>query len=117
MKRILSLAVIATVTMMPAAHAAVSDEDFQQLREQLAAVSARLEQLAAENAELRAAQEESAVALSTVQESVVEVSAVESSAQVETWSDRVRLDGDFRYRYERIDPEGSDSRRRNRIPV
>jgi hypothetical protein len=115
MKRILSLAVIATVTMMPAAHAAVSDEDFQQLREQLAAVSARLEQLAAENAELKAAQQESAATLSTVQEAVVEVSAAESPAQGETWADRVRLDGDFRYRYERIDPEGSDTRRRNRI--
>jgi cell division protein FtsB len=88
MKRILSLAVIATVTMMPAAHAAVSDEDFQQLREQLAAVSARLEQLAAENAELKAAQQESAATLSTVQEAVVEVSAAESPAQGETWADR-----------------------------
>jgi hypothetical protein len=100
MKRILSLVVAATVIMMPSAHAAVSDEEFQQLREQLAAVSARLEQIAAENAELRAAQEES---------------AAEIPAQAETWSDRVRLDGDFRYRYESIDPEGADTRRRNRI--
>jgi hypothetical protein len=33
----------------------------------------------------------------------------------DNWSDRIRLDGDFRYRYERTDPEGSDTRRRNRI--
>ena len=30
-------------------------------------------------------------------------------------ADRVKLDGDFRYRYERIDVEGSDTRSRNRI--
>ena len=110
MKRILSLVVAASIITMPAAFAAVSDEDFQQLREQLAAVSARLEQLAAENAELRAAQEESAGAITDVEMTVADLPAAG-----EGWTDRVRLDGDFRYRYERIDPQGSDTRTRNRI--
>jgi hypothetical protein len=110
MKRVLSLVMAASIITMPAAHAAVSDEDFQQLREQLAAVSARLDQLAAENAELRAAQEKSSSAITEVETTVATLPAAS-----ENWSDRVRMDGDFRYRYERIDPEGSDTRRRNRI--
>jgi len=100
---------------MPAAHAAVSDEDFQQLREQLAAVSQRLDELAAENAELRAAQEQSVTAISEVQATVTKIEPSVAQVAVESWSDRVVLDGDFRYRYERIDLEGSDARSRNRI--
>lgn len=110
MKQILSLAVAVSIIISPAAFAAVSDEDFAALREQLAAVSARLEQLAAENAELRAAQDQADTAISEVQTTVAEM-----PASSESWADRVKLDGDFRYRYEYIDEDGSDSRKRNRI--
>jgi len=110
MKQILSLAVAVSIIVSPAAFAAVSDEDFAALREQLAAVSARLEQLAAENAELRAAQDQADTAISEVQTTVAEM-----PASSESWADRVKLDGDFRYRYEYIDEDGSDSRKRNRI--
>ena len=95
MKRILTVALLSSVVAMPNAMAEVSDEDFEQLREQLALMSQRLDQLAAENAELRQAQEQAAPA--------------------DAWPDRVMLDGDFRYRYETIDVEGSPKRRRNRI--
>ena len=110
MKRILSLAVAASIVISPAALAAVSDEDFAELREQLAAVSARLEQLAAENAELRAAQDQADTAISEVKTTVAEIPAAS-----ESWPDRIKVDGDFRYRYESIDAEGSDTRKRNRI--
>ncbi len=110
MKRILTLAVAMTVYVAPSAFAEVSEEDFEQLRAQLQAVSARLEELAAENAALKAAQEESATTISEVETTVAAM-----PASSESWSDRVRLDGDFRYRYETIDPEGSSSRERNRI--
>jgi hypothetical protein len=110
MKRILSLVLATTFVTAPTAYAAVSDEDFAELRAQLAAVSARLEELAAENTRLKAAQEESATAISDVSATVAEL-----PASGDNWTDRVKLDGDFRYRYERIDPEGSDTRRRNRI--
>jgi len=95
MKRILSLVIVASIVVASTVNAAVSDEEIQQLREQLAALSQRLDELAAENAQLREVQED--------------------STQEEVWSDRIRLDGDFRYRYERIDPEFSDTRTRNRI--
>ena len=53
MKRTLFWLVLASIALTPAAFAAVSDEEFAELREQLEAISARLEELAAENAELR----------------------------------------------------------------
>ena len=110
MKRILSLAMASTIIMAPAAFAEVSEEEFQQLREQLAAVSARLEELAAENTELRSAQAESATAIDKVETTVATLPGSGGN-----WSDRVRMDGDFRYRYENIDPQGGNSRNRNRI--
>jgi hypothetical protein len=115
MNKILSLMCAISFIAAPAAHGAVSDEDFQQLREQLAAVSQRLDELAAENAQLRAAQEESVAAINDVQATVTTIEPSDAAVAVETWSDRIVLDGDFRYRYERIDPEGSDARNRNRI--
>ena len=115
MKRILSLIFAVSLIAMPTAYAAVSDEEFQQLREQLAAVSMRLEQLAAENMELRTAQEQSAEAIVDVQTTVSEIQPTPAPMAGSTWADRITLDGDFRYRYERIDAEGSDVRSRNRI--
>jgi hypothetical protein len=110
MKQIISLTVLASIFFAPAAFGAVSDEEFAQLREQLAAVSARLDQLEAENIQLRAAQDQADTTISQVQTTVAEIPAT-----AESWTDRVKLNGDFRYRYEHIDKEGSDSRSRTRI--
>ncbi len=99
MKRTLTLALLIFVVATPNVMAEVSDADFELLREQLAAMSQRLDQLAAENAELRQAQNRTE----------------EPAVPAKTWSDRVTLDGDFRYRYETIDVEDSSKRRRNRI--
>jgi hypothetical protein len=115
MKRILVLMLAANFVATPTASAAVSDEDIERLREQLAAVSERLEILAAENADLRRAQDQAATAIADVRTSVAEVQEMDAPVAPESWSDRIRLDGDFRYRYENIDVEGSPSRERNRI--
>lgn len=80
--------------------AEVSDADIAELRQQLAALSQRLDALAAENDELRRASEAGQAA---------------APAAGESWSDRIALDGDFRYRYETIDAEGNSTRNRNRI--
>jgi FtsZ-binding cell division protein ZapB len=93
MKRILALAVASTITLAPAAFAEISEADFQLLREQLAAVSARLDELEAENAELRAAQKTSAAEIEMVETTVAQLPASGGN-----WSDRIRLGGDFRYR-------------------
>lgn len=115
MKRILFLMLACSFVGSPAAIAAVTDEDFERLRKQLAAVSLRLEELAAENAELRRAQDQAATAIADVETTVAGVRASEIPAAGDSWADRIKLDGDFRYRFEDIDAEGSDTRRRNRI--
>ena len=115
MNRLSFLMLVVSFVVSPTAFAAISDADFEQLREQLAAVSQRLEELAAENAELRRTQDQSATLIADVQTSVAEVQGAEAPVARENWSDRIRLDGDFRYRYESIDAEGSSTRRRNRI--
>jgi len=116
MNRIIFLALVAVSFLAsPMTYAAVSDDDFDALRAQLEAVSQRLDQLAAENAELRRAQGQAATAIADVQTSVAEVQEAKAPANTEAWSDRIRLDGDFRYRYESIDPEGSSTRKRQRI--
>lgn len=114
MKRILVL-IAASFVASPAALAAVSEDEFEELRRQLAAVSQRLDELAAENSALRPAQGKAATAITDVQTGVAEVTVAQNPAAKDAWFDRIRLDGDFRYRYETIDPEGSPRRERNRI--
>jgi len=108
MKRFIFLALLANLVVSPASFAAVSDEDIAELREQLAAMSQRLEQLAAENAELR--QE-----VSSVESSVADVQAAESATTSASWADRISFKGDTRLRYESIDEEGDSGRERGRF--
>ena len=99
MKTFLTITLVGMTVFAPVAAAAVSDEQFELLQQQLAELSQRLDKLEAENQTLRASQEN------------VEIAA----AGAESWSDRVRLDGDFRYRYESIGLEAQPTRQRNRI--
>ena len=109
MKRMGRLAVASLFLTSPMALGAVSDEAFEQLRAELAALAERVEQLAAENAELREAGAETATAVSEGQETAAE--------EKSSWSDRISINGDFRYRYENIDVglPNVDDRNRNRI--
>ena len=108
MKRIIGLALLMNFIAAPVAFAEVTDEDIAQLRQQLAAMSQRLEQLAAENAELR--QE-----VTTVETSVAEVQATTLPAAKQSWTDRLTFKGDTRLRQENIDEDGSEGRGRQRF--
>lgn len=115
MKRKLSLFLALHVFAVCNAFGAVSDADIEQLREQLAAMTQRLDELAADNAELRRSAAQTATAVADVQTSVADVHESSAGVAGESWSDRISLNGDFRYRYENIDADGSSSRNRNRI--
>jgi len=115
MKRILFLLLAINAFAGPTAFAAVSDDDFEQLRRQLAAVSQRLEELAAENADLRQSQAQTSTVVADVQKSISAGTGLDAQVAPTSWTDRISLGGDFRYRYENIDVEGSSSRNRNRI--
>lgn len=111
MKRVSAALAIASLFAVPAATAEVTENDIELLRAQLAAVSERLEELAAENAALKQSQAQNAAAMDEVKSTVASAAALGG----DSWTDRIGIDGDFRYRYETIDVEGSSLRRRSRI--
>ena len=115
MKQIPFLLVATSLFIGPSAVGAVTDEDFELLHTQLAAVSQRLDDLAAENAELKRSQADNTTAVADIQTSVVRIQDAGNVSAAEAWTDRIRMDGDFRYRYETIDVDSASIRSRNRI--
>ena len=99
--RLVSTAVlIVQIAVLPAkALAQVDQNEIAQLRAQITALSDRLEQLETDNAEMNIAIEET-----------------QESSGSSSWYNKVRITGDLRSRYERLDDDGKDSaRNRNRI--
>ena len=74
----------------PAAVTTVSAEEFAEMKRDMAMLLERFETLAAENAELRAAQ----------QQTEAEVVTVREDQEGMSWAERIKLSGDFRYRYQ-----------------
>ena len=103
-KGILLLASLMLTSSM--AMAAVTDEEFDaNCRGEFKEMSDKLDTLADENQELREQNEVLAQSYET-----------SGAAVTETWTDRIGISGDFRYRYENIDDEeGRDERNRSRI--
>jgi len=108
---------------LPGKSLAASDEDLAALRAQLQALSDRLDRLedenralTATNAELLKTNEENVAALIQGKEEVATDSPV-IATQTETsdWTDKIRWQGDFRYRFESFDIEGKPDRNRNRV--
>jgi hypothetical protein len=96
----------------PMAMGAVSDEDFAALRAELATLSDRLEALATENADLRQQHQDTA---EVAEQARIQAAAATGTGGSTSWTDRMSLNGDFRYRYENIDIEGKDDQNRSRI--
>lgn len=92
----------------PFSMAAVSDADFQAMKDSIATLTRKLndmeQELAAEKA--RAAQP-AAVAATPV--------AAPVKPAASSWTEKLSIQGDLRGRYENIDEEGSDDRNRDRI--
>ena len=121
--------------VFPDTSLAVSDEEIAGMRLQLQAMSERLDKLEAENrklvatnAELRNSVQAAPVNIAQpprqsapIMEGTAGATAVSGSNQPQTagiessWADRIRWQGDFRYRYENIDLQDYDSRNRSRI--
>jgi hypothetical protein len=86
----------------PRLHAATDDDVIAALQAQVAELSARLEAIESR---------------SRIREDTYQMPTTGAAARPEpSWSDRIRLKGDFRYRHESIDAEFADNdRHRNRI--
>ncbi len=100
------------IVASPMAAGAVTDEEFAALRAQLAALSVRIDELAAENVQLKDQAGQMAVVAQETSEKLV---AVEAASAGPSWTDRMSIDGDFRYRYENIDVQDKNERNRKRI--
>jgi hypothetical protein len=112
MKRLISAAVTAAILASTQASATVSDDDFAQLKADLASMAQRLNSLEAENANLRELSETTVTGLERAQ---TDLAVVKKGNSASSWSERIKMKGDFRYRYEEIDAQGKEKRDRNRI--
>jgi cell division protein FtsB len=118
------LILIAAISLLATSTAwAASDPEIQALREQLMALSQRLDaleqsnqELRAENAQLQSERTADSAAIADLAETTQAVSEqLEESSAETSWTDSIRLKGDFRFRHETIDEQMKDDRRRNRI--
>jgi len=111
MRRTVITLLVSLLLSSQMAAAAVSDADFAALRADFAALAQRLEALEAENAELKQQGQQTAM----VAEEAKSTAVVAQGSSGGGWTERVTMDGDFRYRFENIDIEGRDDRNRSRI--
>ncbi|MEM9255905.1 MAG: putative porin [Pseudomonadota bacterium] len=107
-----------TLGVAPAAYS-VTDTEFAELKAQLIELSQRMNALEEENRQLRAQGTETASQLANTQAELVDarsnLAVVQREEAPASWTDRIKIKGDFRYRYEEIKVEGQDKRDRNRI--
>jgi hypothetical protein len=110
-KEMLAIAAASMLLQGSAAFAAISDQEFAQLKADFASMAQRLSALELENSRLRELGKGTESSLAVVTK---ELASVQTSA-ASSWTDRIKVKGDFRYRYEEIDVQGKGSRERNRI--
>ena len=132
MKRGTALAGLLLLSAATAANAAVSEADLQQLQQKLEQALNRIDQLeqrlAAVDATQPAASTAPAGAVVSAQAPAPapaavaaapadQVASTAAKAEPSAWADRIRIEGDFRYRFQKDDVGDpiSDSRDRNRI--
>lgn len=114
---------VGCLTLLAAAPAVadVDEAEIRALREQIRSLSERLDQL---ERQARATERSEASSVATAPASERRAGpaaerAVENDVQerstAASWIDRIRFAGDFRYRFENIEIDGSEDRDRNRI--
>src|SRR5690606_40882095 len=112
---LLAAAVAADVSLSPAVHAA-SDDELAQIRLQLQSLMQRVDRLEAENDTLQAENSQLKRQAERVgrqldmhsSELARAADAPAPAAASAGWSDRVKLQGDARYRHQRSDDESAD---------
>ena len=113
MKKTLVLAVAGAVVMgSTLTHAAVSDAEFERLKADFASLANRLNALEQENTQLKELSDGTITELALAR---TEMTEIKGAAKASSWAERIKVKGDFRYRYERLDVQQADTRERNRI--
>lgn len=88
----------------------VRADEVDDLKRQLEQQYEQMRQIQNKLIELEAAQKQQGVAVAKLEET-----GTMTLPETLKWVEKIKLYGDFRYRYEMIDEEGSDNRNRNRI--
>lgn len=101
--------VLAGAVLSSQGRADVHEGEIAQLREQIRVLSERLDRLESSDSN------ETATATPIDAEIDQEIDRRVEARFAESWTERIRWNGDFRYRYENIDVEGMDERNRQRI--
>ncbi|MCF6263787.1 MAG: putative porin [Xanthomonadales bacterium] len=113
------IAVMAMLVISSGSMAAVNEQQFQQLLEQMNKMNSRLDKLEQENASLKQTNSElrqtNTVAIEQSSQMEEKLTGVDQRVEAVSWAERIRWKGDFRPRYEYIDAEGRETRNRNRI--
>jgi Putative porin len=126
MKHLIALFGLGMFLSSQAALAQVSQEEIQALRVQIETLTKRLDELERQNrrasppsaqAETKAATGSADAPAQSVDEKIDRAVAkqVDEKAAALSWAERMRWNGDFRYRYENIGTEGEEDRNRSRI--
>lgn len=130
MKKLAALIGLGVLLSSPAAPAQVSEEEIQALRAQIETLTRRLDELERQNrqpapsavqapATVQALPPDAAdgALAGTTDEKIERAVAEQVDERLAglSWAERMRWNGDFRYRYETIETEGQDDRNRSRI--
>ena len=114
MKRMLWLVLAFVFTGNSSAHAQVSKAEWEEFKAQFAAMSERVKALEIENQKLREASSKT-IKVEDLAATNAEVDTLKKRSTAASWAERIKWQGDFRYRYEDIDQAGSNNRDRHRI--
>jgi hypothetical protein len=114
MKQLTALFALGILLFSQAALAEVSEEEVQALRAQVEMLTKRLDELERQSQAAPPPAPEARTAAGTASDDAVAESADERVAAL-SWAERMRWNGDFRYRYENIATEGEEDRNRSRI--
>jgi len=119
MKKVISVAVASVLFGSAVTNAGVPEGEWEQFKAQFAAMSKRVNALEAENQELRSlAGAQTGINVVTVEDlnaTNAEIASLKAQNKSTSWAEKIKWQGDFRYRYETIDEDGKDDRDRNRI--
>lgn len=123
MKKLTVMLGLSLFLFSTALQAQVSEAEVEALRAQIEMLTKRLDELEKRNVETPAPDtvvvvEEERVMPETVvavEENKQGLEALEERVAAMSWAERLRWQGDFRYRYENIDQEGREGRNRSRI--
>jgi hypothetical protein len=113
MKKLVNIAIAVALFASGNANAQVPEADWQEFKAAFNAMSKRVEALEAENQELR--RSGNSIIVEDLEATKAEVALLNTQNTNSSWAEKVKLKGDFRYRFEDIEEEGKDDRDRNRI--